>query len=71
MKNLPEVNDIVTLTNIGPTGDRSWTTELWKVTAVNETHANLEAVKPRSYGNRIIVVLSEYKFSNAMGFKED
>jgi len=70
MKNLPEVCDVVTIKNIA-TNDRSYTDDLWRVTAVNETHANLRAVKRRRLSQEIVVCLREYEFSDAESFMVD
>ena len=70
MKNLPEIGDKVTIKNIR-TSDRSYNSQTWRVVSVNNTHAQLQATKPKSYCNFITVQLDEYIFSDASTFLDD
>ena len=70
MKNVPEVNDIVTIHNIGPILDRSYQNNTWMVVAVNSTHAQLKSKEGRGcLGDIIIVLIDEYEFQDAGSFK--
>ena len=70
MKHVPEIMDWVTIHNINPRyPDRSYQEEVWKVIAVNKTHAQLKSFGNRSPLSQVIVVLmEEYEFSDAKFF---
>ena len=70
MKNIPEVNDHVTIHNINPKyHDRSYQCEVWEVIAINKTHAQLKSCKNRNpLFDMIIILLDEYEFSDAKSF---
>jgi hypothetical protein len=51
------------------TGDRSYTTDLWRLSALNDGHAELTATKSRGcLGDVIIVNLTEHDFFIANDF---
>ena len=71
MKKVPETGDRVTIRQT-KIHDRSYQCDVWEVLAVNETHAQLRAVKDRGcLSNTIVVLLEEYEFSDALNFYVD
>lgn len=70
MKNVPEVNDKVTIHNINSKyPDRSYQNDLWVVVAINKTHGQLKSVENRGLlPNKILVLLEEYEFVDASSF---
>jgi len=71
MKNMPEVNDRVTIAR-KDRRDRSYQDVVWIVIAVNRTHTQLRAAKSRSpLAGKIIILTEEYDFSDAESFDID
>jgi len=69
---VPEVGDFVTIKNIR-TSDRSYNDEVWRVIAVNKTHAQLECSRNRGafFPNKIIIQIDEYDISDASSFQRN
>jgi len=64
-----KIGNVVTFTSNNVTGDRSYTRNVWKVVAINDTHVCLEALEDRDpVANSIIVNRTEHTFSLAESF---
>lgn len=73
MKQIPEVDDNVTISSNKVHGDRSYNSSVWKVEAVNATHIKAKSITKDGFWtdrSSQILQIDEYDFSLADDFIE-